>query len=351
MQVSGCPIMDNGLMSTAGEPGARDIEVIGKAARLHYEYGLTHQEVAQVLHVSRIKVTRLLKQARDLGVVQIRVLPDVSPYAGVESELVKHFKLDEAVVVPTMIDDHEQRAALAVAAARYLQRVLHHGMTVAISLSRTIALVPQFVVGARPVSATFVPLVGGLRRVSMAANPYEGAERLAQLFGGSAEHLLAPAIAGSPVIAKAFMSDPASARTLERATRADVALLGVGGVTSHTALVDEGELTAEEISGLVKAGAVGDIAARFFDADGVAVVHEIDRRVVGLTLAQIRRIPLRIVVAGGPYKAAALRAVLRGRLAAVVVLDVNTAKRVLESPAPRTRHTGRVTPQAGAARG
>ena len=316
-------------MSTAEGPGSRDLEVIGKAARLHYEYGLTHQEVAEVLHISRVKVTRLLKQARNLGLVQIRVLPDVSPYAGVETELVEHFKVDEAVVVPTMADEREQRAALAMAAARYLQRVLRNGMTVAIGLSRTIALVPQFVVDARPVSATFVSLVGGLRRVSMAANPYEGAERLAQLFGGNVEHLLAPAIAGSPTIAKAFRSDPASARTLARAARADVALLGVGGVTSRTTLVDEGELTAKEISGLVEVGAVGDIAARFFDADGMAVAHEIDRRVVGLTLAQIRRIPLRIVVAGGAYKVPALRAVLHGGLAAVVVLDVRTAKQVL----------------------
>lgn len=325
------------MLPTAAELAQRDLEVLGKAARLHYEYGLTHQEVAQVLHVSRVKVTRLLKQARALGVVQIRVLPDVSPYAGIESQLAQCFKVDEAVVVPTMADDQEQREALAVATARYLQRVLHHDMTVAIGLSRTIALVPQFVMDARPVAATFVPLVGGLRRVSMAANPYEGAERLAQLFAGSAEHLLAPAIAGNPAAAKAFRSDPASAQTLQRAARADVALLGVGAVTSHTTLVDEGELTAEEVSELVKAGAVGDVGGRFFDADGAAVVHPIDKRVVGLTLAQIRRIPLRVVVAGGPYKVAALRAVLRGELAAVVVLDVKTARRILEEDSANNR--------------
>jgi DNA-binding transcriptional regulator LsrR (DeoR family) len=171
----------------------------------------------------------------------------------------------------------------------------------------------------------------------MAANPYEGAERLAMLFGGNAEHLLAPAIAGSPAIARAFLSDPASARTLERAARADVALLGVGGVSSHTTLVDEQELSAEEVSGLVKAGAVGDIAARFFDSNGAAVEHEIDKRVVGLTLAQIRGIPLRIVVAGGAGKVAAIAGVLRGELGAVVVLDAKTAEQLLKDWAPKIR--------------
>ena len=97
----GCAMMN--LVTMASVPASADLEVIGKAARLHYEYGLTHQEVADVLHVSRVKVTRLLKQARDFGIVQIHVLPEVSPYAGIEMELAHRFNLDEAVVVPTIV--------------------------------------------------------------------------------------------------------------------------------------------------------------------------------------------------------------------------------------------------------
>lgn len=325
------------LVVMASVPASADLEVIGKAARLHYEYGLTHQEVADVLHVSRVKVTRLLKQARDYGIVQIRVLPEVSPYAGLEMELAHRFNLDEALVVPTMDDDLDQRRALAVAAARYLQRILHHGMTVAIGLSRTVALVPQYVVDPRPASATFVSLVGGMRRYSIAANPYEGAERLAQLFGGTAEHLLAPAIAGTPAIAEAFFSDPGTARTLTRAAAADVALLGIAATDDHTTLVDEDELTTDELGELLKLGAVGDTAARFFDANGASVPHELDRRVVGLTLSQIQRIPLRIIVAGGANKTEALAGALRGGLAAVVVLDAKTAQAILDQSTGKTR--------------
>ena len=325
------------LVVMASVPASADLEVIGKAARLHYEYGLTHQEVADVLHVSRVKVTRLLKQARDFGIVQIRVLPEVSPYAGLEMELAHRFNLDEALVVPTMDDDLDQRRALAVAAARYLQRILHHGMTVAIGLSRTVALVPQYVVDPRPANATFVSLVGGMRRYSIAANPYEGAERLAQLFGGTSEHLLAPAIAGTPAIAEAFFSDPGTARTLRRAAAADVALLGIAATDDHTTLVDEDELTRDELGELLRLGAVGDTAARFFDATGASVPHELDRRVVGLTLAQIQRIPLRIIVAGGINKTEALAGALRGGLAAVIVLDAKTAQGIIDQSAGKSR--------------
>jgi DNA-binding transcriptional regulator LsrR (DeoR family) len=302
-----------------------DLELVGKVARLHYDYGLTHREVADTLHLSRVKVTRLLQRARGLGIVQIRILSNASPFAGLEMELVGRFDLDEAIVVPTYEDAGEQRRALAVGAARYLQRIVADNMVVAIGLSRTIALIPQFVVEPRPARVGFVSMTGGLRRVSLAANPYEATERLAQLFGGVAEHLHAPAIVGSPAVAEALLNDSTTGGVLQRAGSADAALLGVGAVSGHTTLVEEGELSSAEIDSLAAAGAVGDVAGRFFDAEGEPVGHQVDARTVGLTLEQIRRIPLRIVAAGGANKRTAIAAALNGRLPTVLIVDATTA--------------------------
>jgi len=314
-------------------PASPDLDLLGKVARLHYEYGLTHQEVADAVHLSRVKVTRLLRRARDLGIVQIRVRSDASPYAALETELSLRFGLDEVLVVPARDDETDQRESLALAAARYLQRILRDGMVVAIGLSRTVAMIPQFVVDPRPASATFVSMSGGLRKVSLAVNPYAGTERLAQLFGGTAEHLHAPAIVGSRAVADALLGDPATAQALERAAAADVGLLGVGGISGHATLVDEEELTPSEIEELVAAGAVGDVAGRFFRADGSPVEHELNYRVIGLTLEQVRRIPLRLVVAGGPDKAEAIASALRGKLATVLVVDADNAEQMLAGPA------------------
>ena len=81
-------------------PRGVDPELLGKAARLHYDFGLTHQEIGEMLRLSRVKVTRLLQQARDLGIVQIEVRTDASPYASLEVELTSTFDLDEALIVP-----------------------------------------------------------------------------------------------------------------------------------------------------------------------------------------------------------------------------------------------------------
>jgi DNA-binding transcriptional regulator LsrR (DeoR family) len=325
--------------SPAPPDHSTDLELLGKAARLYYEYGLTHQEVADALHLSRVKVTRLLRRARDLGIVQIRVVSDASPFAVLEMDLGRRFGLDEALIVPTSDDEALQREALARAAARYLQRILHDGMVVAIGLSRTVAQIPHFVLDPRPVHTTFVSMSGGLRRVSLAANPYDCTEGLAQLFGGVAEHLHAPAIVGSQTVADALLGDPATAQTLDRAASADVALLGIGPV-GHATLVEEGELAADDVEGLIAAGAVGDVAGRFFRADGEVVEHELNARVVGLTIEQMRRIPLRIVVAGGKDKRDVIGAALRGRLPTVLVVDADSARRVLSSPGTKSRLAG-----------
>ena len=308
-----------------------DLDLIGKAARLHYEFGLTHREVSEMLGISRVKATRLLGQARDTGIVRITVNSDASPYALLETQLVQRFGLDEAVVVPSFEDESRQRSAVARGAAGYLQRVLRDGMTVTIGLSRTLALMPDFIVTPAHVEATFVPLGGGLSRTSHAVNAHESTERLAQLFGGHAEHLHAPAVMGSRDVARALRGEPAISRALAQAAEADLALVGVGGMQTATVnLLAAGDITRDELGELRAAGAVGDIGARFFDRQGQLVAHELNERLIGLTLEEIGRIATRVVAATGPDKHTALQAALTAGLATVLVTDAGMAHRLLD---------------------
>ena len=307
-----------------------DVDLIGKAARLYYEFGLTHREIAEMLGISRVKVTRLLSQARDTGIVQITVNSDASPYAAFETQLVARFGLDEAVVVPSLEGEARRRGAVARGAASYLQRVLRDGMTVTIGLSRTVALVPEFIVAPTRVDATFVPLGGGLSRTSHAVNAHESTERLAQLFGGSAEHLHAPAVMGSREVAIALRREPAISRALKRAAEADLALVGIGAMATATVnLLASGDITRDELAELREGGAVGDIGARFFDRHGRPVAHELNDRLIGLTLEEIARIPVRVGAVSGAEKHTALQAALKAALVTVLVTDAAMAQRLL----------------------
>ena len=80
---------------------------------------------------------------------------------------------------------------------------------------------------------------------------------------------------------------------------------------------------------LQQRGAVGDINLRYFDADGQLVTSDLDRRVIGLTLDDIRRINTVVGVAGGAAKLKAIQGALEGRLVNVLVTDHLTGERLL----------------------
>lgn len=328
-----------------------DPRLVGKAARLYYEYDLTHQEVAAILKVSRVKITRLLQQARREGVVVIRVNSDDSPFFELEVALSRTLGLSEVIVVPSFDDRVKARQALARAVATYLQRVIRDGTIVAISLSQTVALVPDFVFDPRPTAVTFVAAVGGIRRGLAGLSPNRPIDELAELYSGVAKHLNGPAIAGSPEVAAALIGDPAIARTLSEAAAADIVVLGLGPVSGPVALLEQGEMTSAELNRVIEHGAVGDLAGRFFDSDGQPIEDEWDRRVIGLMLPQISRIPTRVVAAGGPEKVEAILAAIRGRLVSVLITDEHVATTLLERSRSAAAADGASPPKVKAQRG
>ena len=285
--------------------------------------------------------------------VQITVNTDASPYALLEMQIVQRFALDEAVVVPGFDDEPRQRSAVARGAAGYLQRVLRDGMTVTIGLSRTLALMPDYIVAPARVDATFVPLGGGLSRTSHAVNAHESTERLAQLFGGRAEHLHAPAVMGSRDVALALRREPAISRALRQAAKADLALVGIGGMqTASVNLLAAGDITREELAELRAAGAVGDIGARFFDRQGRPVAHELNDRLIGLTLEEMRRIGVRVAAAAGPEKRPPSSRRCKAGLATVLVTDARrrSACSTLSRARPRAQSAGERSPTAASTR-
>ncbi len=88
-------------------------------------------------------------------------------------------------------------------------------------------------------------------------------------------------------------------------------------------------LTQSDLERLQELGAVGDVALRYMDRDGNPVDLEIDQRIIGLTIEQIRQIPRVIGIAGGIAKHNMVRAALRGKNLDVLVTDLSTAEALL----------------------
>ena len=76
----------------------------------------------------------------------------------------------------------------------------------------------------------------------------------------------------------------------------------------------------------MKAGAIGDIALRFFGAEGRFVRTSLDDRLLGITPKQLRDAKRVVAVAGGADKVDAIRAALKADVIDVLITDRITAE-------------------------
>ncbi len=301
-----------------------DAPMLGRVARLHYENGLTHNEIGDVLGFSRVKVTRLLAEARRVGIVEIRIHADTHTFVELESRLVRKFGLVEAWVVPASADHDRQFALLAIGAAHALEQLVTPGMTVAVGASRAVSEAPPLLKVDHQVNATFVPLVGS-RGGLTGVNAHATSGAFARAFGGKAHDLPAPILTRTPEAATVLFEEPKIANALRLAAKADMLVAGIGGTSADIYLVSQGEISHSELEEIVNQGAVGDLSCRFFDRNGAAVAAPFNDRVIGLSLEELRSINQRIGVAGGISKRQAARAAVSGGIINILVTDVDTA--------------------------
>jgi DNA-binding transcriptional regulator LsrR (DeoR family) len=301
-----------------------------KIAKSYYEDGLTQEQIGRRLGLSRIKVSRLLQQAREERIVQITVVPPQDSNADLERQLEAAYGLDEVIVVtPTSPEPLTVVREIGVAAAECLVRCLRGDEVLGLTWGTTLLAVVEALPAQRWPEMRVVQMLGGLGRPEAEVYGADLARRAAEAFGARLRLVPAPGIVASRMVRDALLADPQIADTLALGARADVALVGLGRPTPGSVVMQAGILSEEELALLQARGAVGDIALRFFDADGQAVTHEIDDRIIGPTLAHVRAIPRTVGVAGGAEKADVIRAALRGELLNVLVTDIENARRLL----------------------
>ena len=128
---------------------------------------------------------------------------------------------------------------------------------------------------------------------------------------------------------RAIESDRVVANVLVRARQCAAHLYSAGAVDADSVHVASGYLSPADIAELLAKGAVGDVLGRYIDADGHIVDPELDARTVGLTLDELRGVPMGIAVLSGPEKHAAASAIVGSGLCSVLITDEETAAHVL----------------------
>ena len=312
-----------------------------KAARLYYENGLNQEEIGDRLGLSRQKVQRILKEAHDQAIVQITVKPIIGVFSDLERGLEERFGLAEAIVVETTTSaNHESQATIArevgAGAAEYLIRVIRPHDKIAISVGNALLGMVNAMPHSPRLDAGDLKVIQGLGGLGDPTHDIHATHlvtRLAHALTAEAVLLGAPAVAGTQEARDLFLRDPHVTRTLDMARSADMMFVGIGPSRSDSVVVQDfwKVMDASTVDELHARGAVGSSNLRHFDANGKAFPSELDERIIGLTLDEMKRIRRVVGIAGGSTKHEAILAALRGKLVNVLVTDHLTAQYLLKS--------------------
>lgn len=303
-----------------------------QAAKLYYDLNHNQNEVARELGLTRWQVGRLLREARDTGVVRIEIAPRSRRRIELETALQRRFGLRDAVVVTAPgADEQLALPAVAMEASRYLKALNPKPELLGVSWGRTMTAVAHWLTPGWTEGLHVVLLNGAtnIRITAFQANMV--VERFAETARGQATLLPVPAIIGDAESRTALEKDPVVSSVLALAGKAPVACFGMGALGVESILVQSGYLDAGDVDALRAKGAVGDFLGRFVDAEGRIVDADLDARTIGLSLEAVGAKPWSIGVSAGIQKKAITLAGLRAKVMNVLIADEALAQGILEA--------------------
>ncbi|MDR8392709.1 sugar-binding transcriptional regulator [Aliifodinibius sp. S!AR15-10] len=307
--------------------------MLSKVSALYYEQDYNQQEIATRLQLSRPKVSRLLKRAREKGIVQISIVTPNSNFVELENALEKRFGLKEVVLVEAdeKMSAQTIKRQLGSAAAEYLHRTIKVGDLIGVTWGTTLqamldAMQPKSISDLHVVQA-----LGGVGAPEAKAHAADISRRLSQALDARLTLLPAPGIVGSVEAKEVLLNDRQVKSTVEKFSQIDTLYVGLGALHTNPVLTkDTQEISEEVCDEVMNSEAVGDIALRFFDINGNEVDTTLKDLVIGVSPEEMMAIDTVVGIAGGQDKAEVIHGALNGKNIDVLISDSLTARRILE---------------------
>jgi len=308
-------------------PGDADAQLQARVAWYYYIGGMTQQEIGDRLGLTRLRVNRLVGQARTDGTVRIDVRLPLASCVALEERLKTRLGLDDVAIVPTVPDPDAQQQAIGEAAGRLLDPLLKDGIGLAVGWGRTLRAAAHRLTPRRFPASWVTALMGGLTRGS-GINTFEVATEFARVLSAECYYVAAPIYCPSTESRSTLLTHYGLAEVMRRAREGQIALVACGDLTPRSLLAST-HIVSECVPELRRAGAVGDLLGTFLDADGRPIAHPLNGRVMAVSPAELKAYPISILASGGSEKLPVVRAIVRAGYVRRLVTDEATGEGLL----------------------
>lgn len=291
--------------------------LMAKAAWYYYHEEKTQQQISDLLGLSRMKVIKLLEQAKQTGIIQFRFRHDSMNRLELEQRLMTAYALKDCFIVPPPPAPDAVNENVAKAASMYIASRVEGEAFINIGYGDTASRVLNYLAIATDRTLSCVSLTGGV-------SPYLPNAR-STIFNSRLYLIPTPLLVSSPEVATAMRAEKAIQDIQALIPLSSLSVIGIGAMNDDATVLTSGVLTSHDFLVLKRNGAVGDILSHFINERGEPVSTDLEARTISTGLDTIKELKNVIGVAAGVNKAQAIRAVLRGGYLDVLITDEDTA--------------------------
>lgn len=307
------------------------ISQILRISKMYYELNMGQVEIAEKEGISKSSVSRLLKNAMDIGLIEVRVKESVLSYSELEKELTEKFPLRRAVIVPDLVGNRQVLLQdVCGALAEDLPRFLKSDSILGVHWGHTLAVLAKQLPSLRLKGVSVIQLSGGFSRAVYESGALDILKNFVDCVNGIGYQIPAPAMVDQSFIADAIKQDGQIKEILDMADRCHTAIFSVGNLERPSVLYEMGVINEDIYREIREMGGIGDCCSHFIDKSGNVLDEKLDSRVIATPLSVIKKIPNKMLIAVGKEKTEVITAALKGGLADSLYIDAPTAEEILK---------------------
>ena len=302
-----------------------------RLAYYYYKEGLTQEEIAKRMKMSRQRVNRIISSCIDLGIVTINIEGLDNSNLELETKLEDKYGLKEVRIINETADEQKIQE-LGIEGGKYLRSILKDNDIIGFSRGRNTSALVDFLPEdvEYPQNITVTQLMGSAIETNENTAVDETVYHFAAKLHAKASRLYAPIILSNEELRDSFIQEPYFEKSYEVIKKCDIAVVGIGTASSQWKhMISLYDIADKEQTEWAK-DVAGEVCTHFYNSEGAAIEPPFRNRIISILLDDYMKIPVRIGVAGGKDKTEAIAAAIKGDYINVLITDLQTARQLME---------------------
>ena len=310
-----------------------DIHIMVQVSQMYYMDGMTQEKIANQLGISRSSISMILSEARDYGIVDIKIKNPQTNNDELSSQMESEFNLQKCYVIP--INAKLLRILTKVVATQgsfIAEKEIKSHSSLGFAWGTTCyECMMAFRNNDNLYDIHVVPLIGGTNRIASEYQLNEMVRIMAEKLQGTPSFIYAPALADTIEDKQLFMKSMTMQSIVDTWKSLDVAIVSVGAPPEYyNAKTQFDPFEVKKAFETDPMRPVGDICARRFNLQGEFLQNDYNQRIMGIGEDELQTAGKVICIAAGSHKILSILGALRSETIDILITDENTAQGILD---------------------